>query len=198
MEPKKSIFKIALGIILGVLVLAGVCSISGCGSGSSGSGSGAVSSTTPSPAPDTSGLPPDPGVNGKLTLVGVDADADGVRDDIQRYIALTYPNSAKTRAALTQYAKVIQAALLDANDKVKSVQHGEEVSKSSECLWYTLGSVDAAHKAGSLLREVALNTDERNRAYFAYDDKLGGEVFEGTPYDQRASTCTFDVSVLPN
>lgn len=194
MEPKKSIFKISLGIILGVLALAGVCTLAGCNEG--GSGGSATSSTTP--APDTSGLPPDPGVNGKLTLAGVDADADGVRDDIQRYIAMTYPNSAKTRAALTQDAKVIQASLLDANDKVKSVRHGEEVSKSSECLGYVLGSSEAAYKAGSLLREVALNTDERNRAYFTYDDQLGGEVFSGTPDSQRASTCTFDVSTLPN
>ncbi len=194
MEPKKSIFKISLGIILGVFALAGVCTLAGCNDG--GSGGGATSSTTP--APDMSGLPPDPGPNGKLTLVGVDADADGVRDDIQRYIALTYPNSAKARAALTQDAKVMQASLLDANDKAKSVQHGEETSKAGECLWYILGSVDAAYKAGSLLREVVLNTDERNRAYFTYDDQLGGEVFSGTPYDQRASTCTFDASTLPN
>ena len=194
MEPKKSIFKIALGIILGVLVLAGVCSISGCND--SGGGGSATSSTTP--APDTSGLPPDPGVNGKLTLVGVDADADGVRDDIQRYIAINHPNSAKARAALTQYAKVVQAALLDANDKVKSVQHGEEVSKAAECLGYILGSADAAYQARMPLREVALNTDERNRAYFVYNDKLGGEVFPGTPDSQRATTCTFDASILPN
>src|SRR5216683_231714 len=37
-------------------------------------------------------LPPDPGAAGKATLQGIDSDGDGVRDDIQRYIALTYPN----------------------------------------------------------------------------------------------------------
>jgi hypothetical protein len=40
-------------------------------------------------------LPPDPGEAGKVTLAGIDSDNDGVRDDIQRYIALTYPNSEK-------------------------------------------------------------------------------------------------------
>ena len=53
-------------------------------------------------------LPPDPGAAGKTTLQGVDSDGDGVRDDVQRYIALTYPNSEKTRATLTQYTKSIQ------------------------------------------------------------------------------------------
>ena len=52
------------------------------------------------PNPPGDGLPPDPGEAGKATLEGIDSDQDGIRDDIQRYIALTYPDSQKTRAAL--------------------------------------------------------------------------------------------------
>jgi hypothetical protein len=48
------------------------------------------------------GLPPDPGEAGKATIEGIDSDQDGLRDDIQRYIALTYPDSEKTREALRQ------------------------------------------------------------------------------------------------
>ena len=192
---KKS--KIAIGVILGVLILVGVGAIAGCGGGGGSQGSGTPVVVTPTP-PVPDGLPPDPGASGKLTLAGVDVDVDGVRDDIQRYIAVNHPDSAKERAALTQDAKVMQAALLDANDKAKSVQHGEEASKSSECLWYTFGSVDVAYQAEISLRAVALNTDERNRAYFLYDSQLGGEVFKGTPYDQLASTCAVDPATLPN
>ncbi|MDX8380534.1 MAG: hypothetical protein R8M14_00305 [Ghiorsea sp.] len=36
-----------------------------------------------------SGLPPDPGAAGRGTLAGIDSDNDGVRDDVQRWIALT-------------------------------------------------------------------------------------------------------------
>ena len=53
-------------------------------------------------------VPPDPGEAGKATLEGIDSDNDGVRDDIQRYIVLTYPNSEKTRAGLTQLAVTYQ------------------------------------------------------------------------------------------
>jgi len=42
-------------------------------------------------------LPPDPGKAGKETLLGIDADKDGVRDDIQRYIYFTYPDDKKLR-----------------------------------------------------------------------------------------------------
>ena len=38
-------------------------------------------------------LPPDPGPAGKLTLDGVDADKDGMRDDVQRWIATEWGHS---------------------------------------------------------------------------------------------------------
>lgn len=144
------------------------------------------------------GLPPDPGEAGKATIVGIDSDNDGVRDDIQRYIAMTYRDSAKTRAALTQTVKVMQNELLDANDKEKSIRHAEESDRADTCLWYILGSVDASYKMGKDLLPVVLNTDARNKAYFTYDNQLGGQVFSGIPYGQRASACTFDPSSLPN
>ena len=45
---------------------------------------------------------------------------------------------------------------------------------------------------------VVLNTDARNKAYFKYNDQLGGEVFMGTPHSQIASTCDINPSTLPN
>ena len=44
-------------------------------------------------------LPPDPGKAGKQTLMGVDSDGDGLRDDIQRYIYLTYPGKTNVQGA---------------------------------------------------------------------------------------------------
>jgi hypothetical protein len=35
-------------------------------------------------------VPPDPGEAGKQTLEGIDSDNDGVHDDVQRWIVLTY------------------------------------------------------------------------------------------------------------
>ena len=50
-------------------------------------------------------LPPDPGKAGKKTLLGIDTDGNGVRDDFQRYIYFTYPDDKKLRLGLTYYAK---------------------------------------------------------------------------------------------
>lgn len=193
-------FKIPFLMIFGVLLLiAGACGITGCSSGGGdGAPATAVTDTDSGDTVDDSGLPPDPGETGKATLAGIDSDGDGVRDDVQRYIALTYPDSEKVRTALTQYAISLQNALIDADDKEKSIQHAEESDRAGSCLWYVLGSLDERIKVRNNLILVMLNTDERNRAYFTYNDQLGGEVFNSVPYDERSSSCEFDISSLPN
>ncbi|QPJ60770.1 MAG: hypothetical protein G3M70_02240 [Candidatus Nitronauta litoralis] len=116
-----------------------------------------VTVTAPSGASDTEqvayrilDLPPDPGEAGKATLLGIDSDNDGVRDDIQRYIELTYPESAKTRAALRQYAKAANDALENAEDKRTSINNAYKANRSQECLYFIFrekeGSADSAYK----------------------------------------------------
>jgi hypothetical protein len=53
-------------------------------------------------------LPPDPGAQADATIAGVDANENGIRDDVELAIFKTYPNSAKTRAVLLQYALALQ------------------------------------------------------------------------------------------
>ncbi len=45
-------------------------------------------------------LPPDPGADGHTTLAGIDSDGDGLRDDIQRLIAIAFKNDEE---AVAQY-----------------------------------------------------------------------------------------------
>lgn len=142
------------------------------------------------------GLPPDPGAPGEATLEGIDSDGDGVRDDIQRFITLTHSDSARTRAALTQYAAETLQALLDAESTGDSIEHARSIGAAISCLWY-LHSDDAPDVRADILAEI-LNTVERNRAYLTHDAQLSGQVFPVTPFDQRKVSCAFDVDELPN
>ncbi len=191
----KQNFKKYLLLVVGVFaVIIFGCGLTSCGGG----GGGTPLETTTDDIVDDSGLPPDPGKAGKATLAGIDSDDDGLRDDVQRYIVLTYQDSEKTRAALTQEAQMMQNALLDAGNKEKSIRHGEESGRSSACLSYVLGSLEAKRAARDKLNSIILNTDERNYAYFAYNEQLGGEVFFSVPYNERVSACEFDVVSLSN
>ncbi len=180
-------------MLIGAVLITGVLLvIAGCKYSSSGS------SSTPPTAQEPPGLPPDPGPAGKTTLAGVVTNSYGVRDDVYRYIAINHQDSAKVRAALMQFAAVAQSRILDATDKQKSIQHGDESIRAIRCLVYITGSVQKETDLYNELRPVILNTDARNKAYFAYDNQLGGQDFSPTPYSQLVSTCNFDPSTLPN
>lgn len=142
------------------------------------------------------GLPPDPGEAGKATLQGIDSDQDGVRDDIQRYIALTYPDSAKKRAALTQFAKGKQTALRSAGSKANALAAWELERNAIVCIWYLYGS-----DGNDLWEELAaefINTHDRYVAYTSYDRLLNAEVEERVPDDQRKARCDFNPDALLN
>ena len=53
-------------------------------------------------------LPPDPGAEADKTVEGIDANKNGIRDDVELAVFKEYPNSAKTRAVLLQYALALQ------------------------------------------------------------------------------------------
>ena len=57
-------------------------------------------------------LPPDPGALADRTVEGVDANENGIRDDVELAIFKEYPNSAKTRAVLLQYALALQLEVI--------------------------------------------------------------------------------------
>ncbi|MFY9826890.1 MAG: FG-GAP-like repeat-containing protein [Thermoanaerobaculia bacterium] len=133
-------------------------------------------------------LPPDPGPAGKLTLGGIDSDLDGVRDDLQRYIALTYGASPPTVDALRRTAKVIQGSILDSASSNASINHATDFARAIECL-QSIRPTDANAVQEALVAE-ALNTEARGLAYLAFNDQLGGSSFPLSPPNQWAASCS--------
>lgn len=170
-KPKK--FPWIPAIAVGILVLGGACLTTAC----------KKKNEAPAAVPVAT---PDP-------------NGEGVRPDVRAYIEATYPDSAKTRAALFQDAKVMEKALADAGDKQLSIQHANELSRANNCLWYVRESSDDAVEIGDKLLSAILNTDERITAYLKYDEHLKGGFFEDPiPYDERSTTCDIDPATLPN
>lgn len=144
-------------------------------------------------------LPPDPGPAGMTTLAGIDSDGDGVRDDVQRYIDLTYLQSAKERAALTQTALALEAQLTGTSAGT------QQLGNAMDCLNSDLMTSDAdvvggktAHDVYLSLRAVVLNTPDRAKAFVQADSSSGAAVRFSTPYAQKASRCLIDPSLFPN
>lgn len=140
------------------------------------------------------GLPPDPGPDGKQTLLGIDSDADGVRDDIQRYIHFTYPNEEKVKLALTEVAKQYQTLLFRSNDPNAVFNNATKMARHGECLDYIKGEIAADILAA--LRAEILNTKDRSLAYIEYSNNLSGESILGRPLADWKNSCAFDVDAI--
>jgi hypothetical protein len=125
---------------------------------SCGGGSGNKSTGNPANTEVINGIPvppePDP-VQNNATVAGVDVNSNGVRDDVERKIAIDYSN---------KYNQVIAVAKL----QEKSINATNDVDFSSnyiktECEKVKLFSNDQFNEV--FLNEAFLNTDERRIKY---------------------------------
>ncbi len=146
-------------------------------------------------AVEPAGLPPDPGDAGKATLEGIDSDRDGVRDDIQRYIALTYPDSARTRAAFMEHTKNWQKKLIVSDDKEASKNVLRASLHSLACIAYLHENFSDITEA---LEVELINTEERLYAFFAYNDQTAGDVYPVPHINDWKASCSFDPDAMEN
>lgn len=98
--------------------------------------------------------PPDPAQK-DATIAGVDANQNGIRDDVELAIFAKYPGQSnlKLRAAELQYAKAIQGEFAYANnvETLKAVM--EEEGRAALCLLDTAKSKE--------VETLAVNTTQR-------------------------------------
>lgn len=148
-------------------------------------------------------LPPDPGALADKTIQGIDANRNGIRDDVELAIYKEYPKSAKTRAVLLQYALALQKqtaqSLINTDTVVATIQ---EEDRAYQCIGEILPvdqndekSLEKYFKNEETLRSFVknrqLNTEERKRYRTSFYEKIGS-------YNSLDRICDIDYSKLPN
>lgn len=130
-----------------------------------------------------------PSPNQTESIAGVDADANGVRDDVDQYIHTTYADqaSADLNKAVRQYAKAVQSSLIDADSQSLSLTHATERFRALECLM--VRRPDEFHTIFVDVRAKILNTPSRSEAYLKADNQVKGENIPLLPADQWGTAC---------
>lgn len=122
---------------------------------------------------------PDPKIN-DATLLGVDSDNDGIRDDVQRWINENFSSKPKeVKLALKQYAIDMQSSLLSSSDKTASIQATNAALKSQGCLSHIGKELDISAKERNEYRKkvelMYLNTKERIEADLKASENFHGQ-----------------------
>jgi hypothetical protein len=124
-------------------------------------------------------LPPDQ-VESDATVEGIDANQNGVRDDVEWAIFKAYPHDPKIRAAELQYAMTEQMFLT----KVFNTETWKAVAEEDERAFGCLASIKGNRKQ---IEMWVFNTSQRAEAK--------GEAFDFTTSHGQAPGNLCDVSV---
>ncbi len=150
-------------------------------------------------------LPPDPGAEADKTVAGVDANKNGIRDDVELAIFNKYPKSAKIRGPLLQYALTLQMHFTQPMlDKINVIEVVVESDRAYACVADTLvprkdeespRTVADGKKIDvfvDFVKDLQLNTEERKQSYENFYHYLGSYG------DSENEVCDLDYSNLPN
>lgn len=142
-------------------------------------------------------LPPDPGAEADKTVAGIDANANGIRDDVELAIFKEYPNSAKTRAVLLQYALALQTemTLPILNTETATAVVEDIESRADVCIWSLSSRADMdkfmreTEKNENFVKNRQINTEERREHLHDFYKYVGS-------YSASNDGCDVDISVL--
>jgi hypothetical protein len=150
-------------------------------------------------------LPPDPGALADQTIAGVDANQNGIRDDVEIAIFKAYPNSAKTRAVLLQYALALQMEATEQFVNKETVTEAvTEESRAHTCVGDVLvpretpessrssADVNKIYTYTDFVENKQLNTNMRKDARTNFLKNLRSYG------DSTNPECDIDISKLPN
>jgi hypothetical protein len=124
-----------------------------------------------------------PKLDRSANILGPDANSNGIRDDVDSYIA-TLPIAAEQKRAVEQDARALQATLLvDTNNSDALRQASSNISRAVRCLGIRFSDLYQRRSIGTRIEAITFNTKERSTIYMHYNEALSGSVFQSLTGD---------------
>ena len=142
---------------------------------------------------------PDPKIN-NATLLGVDVNNNGVRDDVERYLLKKYKDHHKIVSEIAlQSGRAFQIVL--AHPEKETYKY---ISNALHCNMYFKDDADTYNDPILIdnyivdykLEELQLNTKERIRAYLEQSHNLSGSILHMPTILESKAQCDFNVTEL--
>ncbi len=124
-----------------------------------------------------------PKLDTSFSLAGVDANKDGIRDDIEQWIEKRYKNEPKKKAAVRQLAKSAQLTVIaDLHNEQMLKKIDKIESRAIHCMHirFTDMDVTSENNPSNIIKEVTAYTENTLLRMFhsmKYAQKFDGAVF---------------------
>jgi hypothetical protein len=114
-------------------------------------------------------------------LKGVDANNNGIRDDIDRLIAQKYSATPELQKAAEQKARALQKSM-EATTRQQALAAGDGIMRAADCAFKvfpqsTSSDIKFYDQLSKELESLTNNTQERFKAYWNAESLKGGGVF---------------------
>ena len=185
-----------IGVTLLLLVL-----LSGC-SQSDGHSNSEVATTEEPVVINGHTLPPrpDPKINNS-TLLGIDSNNNGVRDDVEIWIYQTYKDKHPIYIDIAMQAGRAYKLILEYPERALEIEN--DVGKPAFCqLYYQYSAkyynepllVEEGFSTHYLREKIYFNTKERMDTYLQYDHLLSGGMYTLPSDTEKKKACDFNTS----
>jgi len=146
-------------------------------------------------------LPPEPDpVLNNATLLGIDVNNNGVRDDVERWIYKTYKDKHPIHIDITMQAARAYKQVLETPERAKEI-HDTVVNAPLFCASYYMyyaklfdDSILVHERIDAPVKSKYFNTNDRRNVYWEYDKLLSGDSYPLPDIEKEKSFCDFDTS----
>ena len=135
------------------------------------------------------------------TLLGIDVNNNGVRDDVERWIYQTYKDKHPIYIDIALQESKANKKILETPEKALEIH--DEVNKATDCQAYYKYSAKYYNEP-ILIQEDAVdehfrnkiyfNTEERKNMYSQYEKLLSGGVYSLAKDEEQKAACDFNTS----
>lgn len=139
---------------------------------------------------------PDPAIN-NATLLGVDSNHNDVRDDVERWIYLTYKDKHPIYIDIAMQAGRAYKQVLETPERAKEIRG--KVNGALYCASYYQYDAEefgdtkfVNERIDAPVKSKYFNTKERNDVYWEYDALLSGGAYD-LPWEMK-KFCDFNTS----
>lgn len=120
-----------------------------------------------------------PKLDRSTEIQGLDTNTNGIRDDVDKYIATNYP-LASEQTAVQQFARTMQRAILvDISNLTDVKAVAVKASRAVNCIYSRFDSNSGSKQPSEVIAElesISSNTKSRLLAYLAFSKALDGTV----------------------